>query len=74
MKKAMSAVATMVIVALLSGCAGLTAQQQRILTGGAAGAATGAVISGVTGSSLSKGAVVGGALGAVGGAVVHELK
>lgn len=59
---------------LLTGCAGLTSHQQRILSGGAMGAAAGAAVSGMSGGSMGTGAVVGGALGAAGGAVVNELK
>ncbi len=58
---------------LLAGCAGLTPQQQRILTGGAIGAAGGAAVGAISGGSAVTGALVGGAVGAVGGAVVHEL-
>jgi osmotically inducible lipoprotein OsmB len=59
---------------LLTSCAGLTPQQQRILTGGAIGAAGGAAIGAISGGSIGTGALVGGAIGAVGGAVVHEME
>ncbi|MGE5842196.1 MAG: YMGG-like glycine zipper-containing protein [Deltaproteobacteria bacterium] len=68
---------TSIIVALLillTGCAGLSTQQQRILTGGAIGAAGGAAIGAVSGGSVGTGALVGGAAGAVGGAIVHEME
>ncbi len=58
----------------LASCAGLTPQQQRILTGGAIGAAGGAAIGAISGGSVGTGALVGGAVGAVGGAVVHEME
>ena len=57
-----------------AGCAGLTPQQQRILTGGAIGAAGGAAIGAISGGSAGTGALVGGAVGAVGGAIVHEME
>ena len=59
---------------LFTGCAGLTPQQQRILTGGAIGAAGGAAIGAISGGSAATGALVGGAVGAVGGAIVHEVE
>jgi len=74
MNKNKSVVSMMILVTLLSGCAGMTGQQQRVLSGGAVGAAAGAAVSGISGGSIGTGAVVGGALGAVGGAVVNELK
>ena len=53
---------------------GLTPQQQRILSGGAIGAAGGAAIGAISGGSPGTGALVGGAVGAVGGAIVHEME
>jgi hypothetical protein len=64
----------LVLLILLAGCSGLTAQQQRILTGGAIGAAGGAAIGAISGGSVATGALVGGAAGAVGGAIVHEIE
>jgi osmotically inducible lipoprotein OsmB len=58
----------------IAGCAGLTPQQQRILTGGAIGAAGGAAIGAISGGSVGTGALIGGAAGAVGGAIVHEME
>jgi osmotically inducible lipoprotein OsmB len=57
-----------------AGCAGLTPQQQRILTGGAIEAAGGAAIGAISGGSAATGALIGGAAGAVGGAIVHEAE
>jgi osmotically inducible lipoprotein OsmB len=59
---------------LLTSCAGLTPQQQRILTGGAIGAAGSAAIGAISGGSPGIGALVGGAVGAAGGAIVHEME
>lgn len=50
-------------------CSGMTNQQQRMLSGGALGAAGGAVIGSLTGSWLT-GAVIGGAGGAAVGALM----
>jgi hypothetical protein len=55
-------------LALLSGCSGLSRQQQRALTGGAIGAAGGALIGVATG-----GIVAGTLIGAAGGAAIGAL-
>ena len=62
------------LVALSTGCTGLTPQQHRALTGGAAGAAGGAALGAIVGGSPAIGAAVGGAAGVVGGIIVHELE
>ncbi len=54
-----------------TGCSGMTHQQQRALSGGAIGAAGGAVLGAVTGFNPAVGAVVGGAGGAAIGALTH---
>jgi osmotically inducible lipoprotein OsmB len=61
-----------VLVLLTTGCAGMTDQQQRALSGGAIGAGGGAVLGAITGGSPVIGAAVGGAAGVVGGLLVHE--
>lgn len=48
----------------LSACSGMSTQEQRILSGGAIGAGSGAVLGGVSGGDPFTGAVIGGALGA----------
>lgn len=60
------------LLLLSTGCAGLTDQQQRALSGGAIGAGGGAVLGAITGGSPVIGAAVGGAAGVVGGLLVHE--
>jgi osmotically inducible lipoprotein OsmB len=52
------------------GCANLTPQQQRALTGGAIGAAGGAAVGAIVGGSPAVGAAVGGAVGAATGALM----
>jgi len=53
---------------LLVGCSGLSRQEQRALSGGALGAAGGAVIGALTG-----GVVTGAVIGAAGGAALGAL-
>ncbi len=55
-------------LALVSGCSGMSRQQQRALSGGAIGAAGGAVIGALTGGVVT-GALIGGAGGAAVGAL-----
>jgi osmotically inducible lipoprotein OsmB len=50
-----------------TGCAGMSARQQRALSGGAIGAAGGAAVGAITGGSPAVGAGVGGAAGATSG-------
>ena len=52
---------------ITTGCAGMSARQQRALSGGAIGAAGGAAVGAVTGGSPAVGAGVGGAAGATTG-------
>lgn len=51
---------------LASGCAGMSRTEQRVLSGGAIGAASGALIGGIAGHA-GTGAAVGGVAGAAGG-------
>jgi hypothetical protein len=60
-------------LALLGGCSNLTAQQQRVLSGGALGSAAGLGIAALSGGSLLAGGVIGAAGGAVIGAVAPSL-
>jgi hypothetical protein len=55
-------------LALLAGCSGLSRQEQRALSGGAIGAAGGAVVGALTGGVVT-GALIGGAGGAAIGAL-----
>lgn len=68
---------SLLIIALLIvsiGCAGMSTRQQRVLSGGAIGAGTGAAIGGITGGSAGTGAAIGGAAGALGGYLYDEYK
>lgn len=49
---------------MLSGCAGMSRTEQRVLSGGAIGAGIGAVGTAVTGGCVACGAAIGGAVGA----------
>jgi osmotically inducible lipoprotein OsmB len=56
-----------------AGCSNMTPQQQRSLSGGAIGAAGGAVVGTVVGGSPLLGAAVGGAAGAAVGAFWEDI-
>ena len=72
MRMKMRALLALALLFLGAGCAGMTDQQQRALSGGAIGAGGGAVLGAITGGSPVIGAAVGGAAGVVGGLLVHE--
>jgi len=55
----------------LAGCADMNSTQQRTLTGGAAGAAGGAIIGAIAGNA-GLGALIGGAAGAGGGGYLFD--
>ena len=55
----------------VTGCSGMSHQQQRALSGGAIGAAGGAALGAVTGGNPATGALIGGAGGAAVGALTH---
>ena len=58
----------------LTGCAGMTTQQQRMLSGGAIGAGAGAVIGAAAAGNPAAGAAIGGAAGVIGGAIYDDLR
>jgi hypothetical protein len=55
------------------GCAGMSAREQRVLSGSAIGTAAGVGVAAVAGAPLIVGGAVGAAAGAVGGLVVDEM-
>jgi osmotically inducible lipoprotein OsmB len=59
------------VIVMLAGCSGLSAREQRALTGGAIGAGSGAAIGAIVGGSVLTGALVGGAGGAAIGALIR---
>ena len=67
-------VAIAALVSVTAGCAGMTPTEQRTLSGGAIGAAGGALITGIAGGSAAVGAAVGGAAGALTGYILGESK
>ena len=68
-----SMILIVVMLFVTTGCAGLTTQQQRALTGGALGAVGGAAIGAIAGGSAGAGAIVGGAAGIAAGLIVDEM-
>jgi hypothetical protein len=73
-KEVRKVVAGVGVVLLLSGCAGMSRTEQRVLSGGAIGAASGAALGAITGGSPAVGAAIGGAAGAVGGLIVDSVE
>ncbi|TAJ31634.1 MAG: hypothetical protein EPO64_02255 [Nitrospirae bacterium] len=65
-------VLVLALVSSMTGCAGMTDEQQRLLSGGGIGTAGGVALTALTGGSVLIGAVVGGAAGVAGGALVNE--
>ena len=74
MKTVKMLVVIIVLVGLIGGCANMTHQQQRTLSGGAIGAGAGAALGAVTGHSIIGGAAIGAAAGAVGGYIYDQSK
>ncbi|MDJ0949368.1 MAG: hypothetical protein QNJ94_10640 [Alphaproteobacteria bacterium] len=58
----------------VSACAGLNDTEQRVLSGGAIGAGSGAVITAASGGCVACGAAIGGAVGAAGGYVYDRIE
>ncbi len=59
--------------ALLAGCSNMSSTEQRMLSGGAIGTGTGAVIGAMTGGlSIAAGAAIGAVAGAAGGYIVDQ--
>lgn len=64
---------TVILVTFFTvGCAGMTPQQQRTLSGGAIGAAGGAALTAISGGNAAVGATLGGAVGAMTGFILGE--
>ena len=66
---------TMAAVSLiaLAGCSDMNSQQQRMVSGGATGAAVGAVGTVMTGGCVACGAAIGGTVGTAAGYVVDKM-
>ena len=67
--RTMKLIVAAVLVVGLAGCANMTRQQQRALSGGAIGAAGGVLLTAATGGSL----LTGGLIGAAGGAAIGAM-
>lgn len=66
------AVAASLAAGALAGCSNMSTAEQRMLSGGAIGAGTGAAAGAVTGNSPTAGAILGGAAGTAGGYIYHQ--
>jgi osmotically inducible lipoprotein OsmB len=69
-----SSLIMILLFAAMTGCAHMTPQQQRTLSGGAIGAGAGAALGAVVGGSPAAGAAIGGAVGAAAGALWNDLQ
>jgi osmotically inducible lipoprotein OsmB len=67
-----SLILSVLFVTLLGGCSGMTTREQRVLSGGAIGAGSGAAISIISGGSVGAGSAIGAAAGALGGFLFDE--
>ncbi len=74
MRRASTLAAVAVLALALGGCANMNQTEQRVLSGGAIGAAAGAGITLMTGGCVACGAAIGGAVGAGAGYVVDQLE
>jgi osmotically inducible lipoprotein OsmB len=72
MKRVLRVLTVLLLAGAISGCAGMTDTQQRVLSGGAIGAGAGAAVGILSGGSGSTGAIIGGAAGAAGGYIVDQ--
>ena len=71
MRKAMLPVALVGALAL-AGCSGLNSTEERVLSGGAIGAAAGAAGTAITGGCIACGAALGGVVGAGAGYIIDQ--
>lgn len=65
-------IAIPVVVAFLAGCSGMSNTQQKMLSGGAIGAAAGACITAIAGGNPIWGAIGGAAVGTAGGYLMSK--
>ncbi len=73
--KMMRIVPVMVLsLGLVTGCANMTHQQQRVLSGGAIGAGAGAALGVIAGGSVLVPAAIGAGAGALGGYIYDQSK
>lgn len=74
MKNIAKALTVLMMAGLMTGCAGMSYTEQRMLSGGVIGAGAGAAIGALSGGSGTTGAVIGGAAGVVGGVIVDQVE
>ncbi len=67
-------VVVILLVASMTGCAGMSQREQRFLSGGAIGTAAGVGTAAIVGAPLIVGGAVGAAAGAVGGLIYDEVR
>lgn len=72
-KQTFGKVALVIGLLALTGCANMNSTEQRTLSGGAIGAASGAGITLLTGGCVACGAAIGGAVGAGTGYVIDRM-
>lgn len=65
-------IAIPLVVGLIAGCSGMTNTQQKMLSGGAIGAAAGAGITAIAGGNPIWGAIGGAAVGTAGGYLMSK--
>lgn len=72
--KLLKVLLVLAFLATTVGCAGMTATEQRVLSGSAMGTAAGVGAAAIIGGPLALGAVAGAAAGAVGGIVIDQIQ
>lgn len=74
--KSVSAVSitAVLLLVMLSACSDMNRTEQRVLSGGAIGAGTGAAVTVLTGGCVACGAAIGGAAGAAGGYIYDKVE
>lgn len=70
--RSMTKLVVLLLALSLSSCTGMSQREQSTLSGGAIGAAGGAVLSGISGGRPAVGAALGGAAGALTGYILGD--
>jgi osmotically inducible lipoprotein OsmB len=66
---------SILLTVFMFGCSGMSTREQRVLSGGAIGAGSGAVLGAVVGGlSVAEGALIGAGVGALGGLIVNAVE
>ena len=74
MKKIRILAAMVLLIAMATGCSHMNTTQQRMLSGGAIGAGSGAAITVLTGGSVLLGTAIGAGVGTVGGLIYDDIQ